>query len=109
MYNAMNTSKRPSTRFVRVLFAAMNDMQKLGDAQWSRPLRELRKLSDEQLVDLHDSLAQDRSIVDIGYYLDELARRDARRQTQAMLRMTAAILVLTLINAALVVITIAND
>ena len=74
-------------------------------------LRDLRELSDQELIRRHDALVP-RVGISVNYYLQELARRDQDRQTQAMLRytlwvaimtgaivaMTLTILVLTAIN-----------
>lgn len=70
----------------------------------SESLRELRLLSDDELIKRHDEHAQ-HTQVGINHYLAELSRRDLDRQTQAMLRytwwitiMTGVMLLLTLIN-----------
>jgi hypothetical protein len=65
---------------------------------------QLRKLSDDELVGLHDNMA-DHTTVGTKHYLDELARREAARQTesivgltQTMARLTWLIAGLTLVN-----------
>lgn len=70
----------------------------------SEPLRELRSLSDDELIRRHDQHAASTQI-GINHYLAELSRRDLDRQTQAMLRytwwitiMTGVMLLCTIIN-----------
>ena len=65
----------------------------------AKPLRELRKASEEELVELHDSEAK-LTAVGVEYYLNELNRRIQNRQTRSIKAMTAIILVATLINTA---------
>jgi len=60
----------------------------------SETLHELRSLPDEELIKRHDSLAS-HTCVGTNHYLGELARRDQDRQTQAMLRYTCWITVMT--------------
>jgi len=44
---------------------------------------ELRTLSDDDLIHLHDEQAR-HTVVGVSYYLEELARRDAARQAEAL-------------------------
>ena len=73
--------------------------------------RELLALSDEDLIDAHDSLAPS-TITGVNYFLDELRRRTADRQTDQMVRLTEAITTLTrvvvLLTALSVVFSAAN-
>ena len=50
-------------------------------------LKELRSLPDEELIKIHDHLAQS-TVAGVNYYLQELARRDQNVQTEAMLKLT---------------------
>ncbi|MEC4183307.1 hypothetical protein VJ918_00615 [Adlercreutzia sp. R21] len=66
--------------------------------------RELRKISDEELIDQHDKEAK-YTVVGTSYYLEELARRDSQRVNDSMLRctkwitvMTAVMLLATVVN-----------
>jgi hypothetical protein len=70
----------------------------------AEPLRELRALPDDELVRRHDHAAAT-TVVGVDYYLAELARRDQDRQTQAMVRYTLWIAVMT---AVVTVATIVN-
>jgi hypothetical protein len=67
-------------------------------------IKELRALPDESLIDAHDNKAKDTE-AGVAYYLDELARRDQSRQTEAMLAYTRWIIVMT---AVVTLATIAN-
>lgn len=62
----------------------------------SEPLKELRALSDEEVIARHDKLAE-QTVVGTLHYLNEIARRDQDRQTQAMLRYTQWITYMTII------------
>jgi hypothetical protein len=77
------------------------------DAMQAKSLRRLREMSDEELVTAHDSLLTVRA-VGIDYYLAELARREADRQTRTMVWLTWTITVLTMANVAAVVYSIAS-
>ncbi len=67
-------------------------------------LKELRGLSDDDLVAQHDEIAGS-TVVGLNYYLAEIARRDQDRQTQAMLSYTKWV---TIMTAIITVATIAN-
>ncbi len=56
----------------------------------------LRAMSDEELIALHDADAK-YTLVGVAYYLDELTRRQQERQTREMVRLTWAIAALTLV------------
>jgi hypothetical protein len=59
-------------------------------------IKELRALLDETLIDAHDKKAESTE-AGVAYYLDELARRDQSRQTEAMLSYTRWIIAMTVI------------
>jgi hypothetical protein len=70
-------------------------------------LKELRGLSDNEVIAHHDRAAPNVSVT-TGHYLQELARRDQDRQTRAMLRytlwiaaMTGVVSVATIVNVVL--------
>ncbi len=74
----------------------------------SYKIRELRNKSIDELIEEHDRLSE-HTVVGTDYYLQELARRDAARQTEAMLgftdtirRLTWVVVFLTAANIALV-------
>ncbi|MEK6590052.1 MAG: hypothetical protein AABZ11_05175 [Nitrospinota bacterium] len=65
-------------------------------------VRELRKLTEEELIIRHDNETRATQVIEGGplwqiYYLDELKRRDQNRQTQAMLNYTKWITIMTVI------------
>ncbi len=60
----------------------------------SLALKELRAKSDEEIIALHDNLAQSTS-EGVNFYLNELTRRDQSRQTEAMLSYTKELLLYT--------------
>lgn len=77
----------------------------------SEPLKELRQLSDEELIKRHDKEAS-RTEVGINHYLTELARRDQDRATLAMLeytrqikRMTLVMTIATVVNLIVFILT----
>lgn len=70
----------------------------------SELLKDLRSLSDEEIIERHDREAE-RTVATTNHYLSEIVRRDQARQTVSMLshtksikRMTVAITVFTIIN-----------
>ena len=62
----------------------------------SESVAELKKLSDEELVERHDKQAQ-HTQVGIKFYLDELRGRENARLSRSVEKMTRAILWLTVI------------
>ncbi len=56
----------------------------------------LKKLSDEEIIRLHDNTAQN-PVIGISYYLDELRSRDIQRSQDAMEKLTNRIYWLTLV------------
>lgn len=78
----------------------------------SETIAQLRAMTDEDLIERHDHLAQT-TTVGTGHYLDEIRRRDAARNEQRLIAatnqmriLTWAIVVLTALNALLVAWTI---
>ena len=76
-------------------------------------LRELRSLSDDEIIERHDAQAGAVGVA-TDHYLQELARRDQDRQTSLMLdytkqmaKMTRAILWLTIVITILTVVNVA--
>lgn len=65
----------------------------------------LRKLDDAQFEELHDEGAEHVQ-VGMGWYRDELVRRQQERQTRTMVRLTWVIAGLTLVNVAVVALTL---
>ena len=68
-------------------------------------LSDLRKLTDDELVERHDAQAKT-TVVGIQYFLDELDRRYQERQTKAMLRFTKWITVMTVVITSATVINL---
>jgi len=75
----------------------------------SELLKDLRSLSDEEIIERHDRLAE-RAEANVKYYLREIERRDQDRQTEAMLNftkwitiMTVAIMIFTIVNIAVTI------
>lgn len=64
----------------------------------------LRRVSDEELIRQHDESAK-HTVVGISYFLDELARRDAQKVNNSMLKCTKWI---TAMTAVMLLATIAN-
>ncbi len=70
----------------------------------SESLKDLRLMSDEQLIEKHDELAR-HTQVGTQHYLNELSRRDSDRATRSMVRLTWAITIMTIV---VMLATIAN-
>lgn len=70
----------------------------------SETFAELQTLSDEDLVRKHDHLATT-TAPGTNHYLQELARRDQHRQTQAILRYTLCVAIMT---AVITIATVVN-
>jgi len=60
-------------------------------------IKDLRKTSDEELIRLHDALAEHTS-VGVDYYLEELRRRDQRRAGESSERLARAAVRLTIVS-----------
>ena len=68
-------------------------------------LKELRELTDEQLVTEHDNCAAS-TVSHIHYFLEEIKRRDQNRQTKTIIEYTRKMLILTVIIAILTVVNV---
>lgn len=68
-------------------------------------LKELREVSDEQLIVEHDLKAQSTD-PGINYYLDELKRREQNRQTETIIKYTHRMLLLTVFIALLTIVNV---
>jgi hypothetical protein len=55
----------------------------------SHTIRDLRAATDEELIDLHDAIA-DNVFPSVNYYLDELRRRDQARAMESSHRLAVA-------------------
>jgi hypothetical protein len=62
-------------------------------------LRQLRQLSDDELIRKHDAVAQ-RTEVGIAYYLDALKRREGNRVAQRVYWLTCVLVALTAVITA---------
>jgi hypothetical protein len=74
-------------------------MREQEEAVMGYTLKELRELTDEQLIAEHDNVAQSTARLGVNYYLDELKRREQNKQTEAMLAYTRRMLWLTVFVA----------
>lgn len=68
-------------------------------------LADLRRLRDAELIERHDAEAEN-TVVGVNYYLDELARRESKRQLNTVGRLTWVIAFLTAVNVVLVAISV---
>lgn len=68
-------------------------------------LKDLRELPLVELIRRHDAAAPS-TMVGVTYYLEEIARRDAARQAEEILRLTRRITSLTLVIAVLTAINV---
>lgn len=66
----------------------------------------LRKLTDEELICKYDELAK-RTQVGLNFLLDELARREAKKQHQRILKLTKQMRNLTIVIAILTAVNVA--
>ena len=69
------------------------------------PLKDLRALTDDELIRRHDAAAQ-HTVVGTNHYLQELARRDQERQTRSTNRLNVVMTVLTFVTAVEAVVSI---
>lgn len=72
----------------------------------AKTIAELRTLSDDELIEQHDKLAESTQI-GTGFYLAELERRQADRQSRQMLRLTWVVTGLTVVNVVAVIASLA--
>jgi hypothetical protein len=68
-------------------------------------LKNLREMSEEKLINLHDQAAEN-TVTGVNYYLDELARRSQNKQTETMLLYTKRMLWLTVFIAILTIVNV---
>jgi hypothetical protein len=81
--------------------------RKREGAIYPKTLGELRALTDDELIQQHDSMVEGGGYtVGLDYYLREVSRREAERQTSTMLRLTWALFALTVVNVVAVVIDV---
>jgi hypothetical protein len=71
-------------------------------------IAELRAMSDDELVAFHDKEAPS-ATANINYFLGELDRREIRRRTDTMVRLTWAIFALTVVVAVSTVVLLIRD
>jgi hypothetical protein len=69
---------------------------------------ELDRMTDDELKERHDALAGSTD-PGLGYYLDELRRREFARQQMLMVIMTLANVVIASVAAAAALTTLLND
>jgi len=71
-------------------------------------IKELREMTDEQIIKEHDDLAQQTSHNNLGlnYFINELQRREQNRQTETMLLYTRRMLWLTVFVALLTAVNV---
>jgi hypothetical protein len=71
--------------------------------EYAKTMAELRAMPDDELVRQYDAMVTGggpvRYVVTLGYYLDELRRRDAARQTAAAIRLAQWTLAVAVIAA----------
>ena len=68
-------------------------------------IKQLRKLTDEQLIQEHDDKAKN-TVVGTQYYMDELDRRSRDRNEKAMLKLTIVSTVTSIVAIIIAVIAI---
>jgi len=71
----------------------------------SHTIEKLRAAPDEDLIRLHDQLAES-TVAGVAYYLDELRRRDQARAIRTSHRLTFASFVLSALNAVVAVVAV---
>jgi hypothetical protein len=71
----------------------------------SQSIEQLRKLTDDEVIALHDTVAV-HTQVGVQFYLDEVNRREQNKQTDLMVKFTKQILWLTIFIAVLTVINV---
>lgn len=68
-------------------------------------LKQLRKMSDEEIEQAHDSLSE-RTILGVSYFLDELSRRAFERASAAALEEARAARKLAIVNGVVAVVAV---
>lgn len=71
----------------------------------SQSIEQLRKLTDDEVIALHDTVAA-HTQVGVQFYLDEINRREQNKLTDLMVKYTKQMLWLTIFVAALTVINV---
>jgi hypothetical protein len=71
----------------------------------TQSIEELRKLSDKEVIALHDEVAV-HTVAGVQFYLDEINRREQNKQTDLMVKYTKQMLMLTVFVAALTVVNV---
>lgn len=71
----------------------------------SQSIEQLRKLTDDEVIALHDAIAV-HTQVGVQFYLDEINRREQNKQTDLMVKYTKLMLWLTIFVAALTVVNV---
>ena len=71
----------------------------------SQSIEQLRKLTDDEVIALHDTVAT-HTQVGVQFYLDEINRREQNKQTDLMVKYTKLMLWLTIFVAALTVVNV---
>jgi len=71
----------------------------------SQSIEQLRKLTDDEIIALHDRVANN-TVVGVQFFLDEINRREQNKQTDLMVKYTKQMLWLTVFVAALTVINV---
>jgi hypothetical protein len=71
--------------------ATPDDQQLANTPMYAKTMAELRGMSDDDLVTQHDRMVTEmgypRYVIQLGYYVDELRRRDAARESAAAIRL----------------------
>jgi len=71
----------------------------------SQTIEQLSKLSDDEIISLHDKAANN-TVVGVQFYLDEINRREQNKQTKLMLKYTKYMLWLTILVTFLTIINL---
>jgi hypothetical protein len=78
----------------------------MSEPMHAKTSAELGRLSDAELVEQHDMLAKG-TVIGVNYYLAELERRRADRQSRLMIRLTMVVTALTVVNMVVVIVSLA--
>ena len=71
----------------------------------AKTYRDLRKPSKEQLIRLRDE-ATPNTVIGLGFYREEIARREQDEQNRAVLRLAWVMTALTVVNAIVVIVAL---
>jgi hypothetical protein len=103
--NLANDFLRSSTDGLPKFRVMPDPPRKREGAIYPKTLEELRGLTDEELVQAHDSMVEGGGYtVGLDYYPQELSRRETERQTRTMVRLTWAVFGLTVVNVVILLI-----